>query len=142
MNLSKAIASLGTADGVEMAIEPPIKTVVSTVGAAAQASASIAALATGKHVCRSIHASICTVGTAQTPLQLVLRDGATGAGTIKWSRTITAPVNTTVSVDVTGLAIPGSANTAMTLEFAGAGVAASVQDVTLGYVDLLEGQNA
>lgn len=132
--------ALGTGDGVDLVTEPGVKTVVHTPAAATQATASVAANANGRHVCKAIHASIACGATPQTPIRLVLRDDATGAGTVLWSKKLAAPANGVASVDITGLCIPGSLNKAMTLEFVAAGVAASEQDVTLGYFDLQEGQ--
>jgi hypothetical protein len=139
MKLSQLNAALGTGDSSEIATEPGYKSVVNTPAAATAAVATVAALATGKHVCKGIHASIACAGTAQTPLRVVLRDGATGAGTILWSKKVSAPINSCVEIDVTGCSFVGSVNTAMTLEFSAAGVAASEQDATLVYFDLTEG---
>ena len=138
-NLSGTTAALGVGDGVELATEPTQWDVQNTPAAATQATASKAAVANMRHVCKSISASIAAGATAQTPIRLVLRDGATGAGTIRWSKKLSAPVNGLATIDVTGLAIVGSVNTAMTLEFAAAGVAASEQDVFLGGIDITGG---
>ena len=105
--------------------------------AATQATISQAAGAAGvRNVCTGISASLCTVGTAQAAaVQLNLRDGATGAGTILWSKTFSCGTTTQVNVDLAGLNIYGSAATAMTLEFSAAGVAASFESVSLsGYI--------
>jgi len=105
-----------------------------TPAAATQATISKAAAPALKHVCTSISATLTTVGTLQGPIQLNLRDGATGAGTILWSLSIQLPVNGAWSIFLSGLSIPGSINTAMTLEFSAAGVAASQESVALtGY---------
>lgn len=107
---------------------------VNNVPAAATA-ATISRTAGGagvRHVCTSISATVSTVGTAQTAaLVLNLRDGATGAGTILWSRQISLPVNTTWNCDISGLRIVGTAATAMTLEFAANNVAASFSSVSM-----------
>ena len=110
--------------------------VVHTPAAATQATITQAAGATGvSNVCTSISASLCTVGTAQAAaVQLNLRDGATGAGTILWSKTFSCGTTTQVNVDITGLYIVGSAATAMTLEFSAAGVTGSFESVALGGV--------
>lgn len=102
--------------------------------AATQATISQAAGAAGvRNVCTQISASLCTVGTAQAAaVHLVLRDGATGAGTILWEKTFSFGTTTMISIDITGLHIVGSAATAMTLEFDAAGVAASFESVALG----------
>ena len=106
--------------------------------AATQATATRAAGAAGvRHVAQRVIASISTVAaTAQTPLLLHLRDGATGAGTILASWSVAALGTTWVQVDVGGLWIVGTAATAMTLEFAAAGVANSQAVVTLVGFDL------
>lgn len=135
-NLSGTTAALGSGDGVELATEPGQWDVQNTPAPAAVATASRAAAVNTKHVCKSISASIACGATAQTPIRLVLRDGLTGAGTIRWSKKLSAPVNGMATVDVTGLCIVGSDNTAMTLEFVVAGVAASEQDVFLGGLDI------
>jgi hypothetical protein len=139
MNLNKNHAALGTGDGAEIATEPGNLSVVSTSGAGGTASATIAALTKGRHVCKGISVSIAAGAAAQTPITAVLRDGATGVGTIRWSKTLSAPTNGSASVDPTGLSLVGSLNTAMTLEFTGAGTANTIQDVTLMFFDLLEG---
>lgn len=108
--------------------------IVHTPVAATQATISQAAAGAGvSNVCQSISASLCTVGTAQAAaVQLNLRDGATGAGTILWSKTFSFGTTTMITVDITGLNLKGTANTAMTLEFSAAGVAASFESVALG----------
>ncbi len=100
-----------------------------------QATASRAAGAAGvRHVATSITA--CFSGTAvAAPVQVNLRDGATGAGTIlrSWLLGIDA-VNVSRCVDLSSLAMIGTAATAMTIEFAAAGGASTNETVTLtGY---------
>ena len=109
--------------------------VVHTPTTATQATASKSAGASGvRHVCTGIYAVITTVGTAQTLIQVNLRDGATGAGTILWSESIQLPTNGIFTVNTHGLSLFGTAATAMTLEFSAAGVTASAESVTLtGY---------
>jgi hypothetical protein len=139
MNLNKNHAALGTGDSAEIATEPGNKTVVSTSGAAGTASANVAAITTGVHVCKAISVSIAAGAAAQGPITVVLRDGATGVGTIKWSKTLSAPANGSASVDPSGLSIVGTRGNQMTLEFTAGGAANTIQDVTLMYFDLLEG---
>lgn len=119
-------------------VQPPVGgqfAVVHTPAAATQATISQAAGAAGvKNVATLISYIISTVGTAQTILSIALRDGATGAGTILWQKQFILPVNYTLSESVSLPHIQGTAATAMTLEFSAAGVAASVQAVSLaGY---------
>ena len=107
-----------------------------TPAAATQATVTQAAGGVGvRHVCRSISATLATAGTAQSAaVQLNLRDGATGAGTVLWSKQVVLPSNSVWEVNLTGLNVVGSANTAMTLEFGAAGAAGSYQSVGLtGY---------
>lgn len=105
-----------------------------TPAAAAQASASKTAGGAGvSNVCLRCIATVSAGATAQTPIVLNLRDGATGAGTVIASWSLACPTNSCVVVDtgVAPLFLMGSPNTAMTLEFAGAGVAASQETCTI-----------
>lgn len=102
-----------------------------TPAAATQATITKAAVAGYRHVCDSITATIACGATAQTPIQVVLRDGATGVGAILWSAKLAAPVNGMGDIEMTDLGIPGTSGNAMTLEFTGAGVAASEQAVAM-----------
>jgi hypothetical protein len=101
--------------------------------AAAQATIGQAANANGRHVAKSVTVCVAAAGTAQTPLQFSLRDGATGAGTVLWTVRLSAPINSSdcISLPIT---IAGTKNTAMTLESAGVTVAGAFAMVSLtGY---------
>lgn len=102
-----------------------------TPSSATKATISKAAVAGIRHVCESITVSIAAGATAQTPVGVVLRDGATGAGTILWSAKLAAPVDGCAVIALSGLNIMGSVDTAMTLEFAAAGVTASEEAVSM-----------
>lgn len=85
-------------------------------------------------VVQNITVSIGAAGTAQTPIQAHLRDGTTGAGTIVWSGTLAAPANSSAMIEKSNLNIVCKSGNA-TLEFEGAGVAASEQSVAMsGYL--------
>jgi len=113
---------LGQPFGV--AITPTAVTAAATV----QAVATLAAGATGvKHVCYGIIASIACGATAQTPIEIQLLDGASVIARAE----VSAPANSCAVVQLSNLHIPGSAATAMKLQFGGTGVAASIQSVTL-----------
>lgn len=87
-----------------------------------------------RHVCTGISISVSAGATAQTPVVVNLRDGATGAGTILASWALSTIANSTTSVQLTGLNIVGTAATAMTLEFAATTATAVVGSVNLvGY---------
>lgn len=107
-----------------------------TPAAATQATISKAATSVARHVCRGFTATIAAVGTASGIVTAVLRDGATGAGTILWSGKINVPIGGSASITREGLNIVGTKNTAMTFEFTGAGAAATEQTVALnGYTE-------
>lgn len=103
--------------------------------AATQATKSKSAAAGTRHVATHLVATLATTDTAQNSvIYIYIRDGATGAGTILWSMAVTASTNTTVGYAGPIPNLVGTANTAMTAEFSGAGVSNSKQSVTLcGY---------
>ncbi|MHB2020751.1 MAG: hypothetical protein ACYCW6_27755 [Candidatus Xenobia bacterium] len=102
-----------------------------------QATISQAAAGAGvRNVCTSITATLSSDGTAPAAAQVdvVLRDGATGVGTILWEGTLSIQAVagfTAPPLVATNLRIKGSANTAMTLEFTGAGGAHTYEAVSL-----------
>jgi len=104
---------------------------------AANVQASAAKSAAGanqKHHATAVTASFGAGATAGAAIQVNLRDGATGAGPVLWSCLMAAPANTAQTVTISDVDVAGSANTAMTLEFAAAGGLTTVQSVTLtGY---------
>jgi hypothetical protein len=118
---------------------PVVTTTVHNPAAATQATATLAAVTGRRRQCVGIIASIACGATAQTPLHVYLRDGLTGAGAIIGSAVLAAPANGVGVVPLLGLAIAGTTGNAMTLEFEAAGVAASVQSVTLLTIDIVEG---
>lgn len=99
--------------------------------AATQATITKVAVAGVRHICDGIIATLACGATAQTPIQVVLRDGLTGAGAILFSAKMAAPVNGMADLELNGLGISGTSGNAMTLEFVGAGVAASEEAVTM-----------
>src|SRR6266568_4914544 len=103
--------------------------------AATQATISAASAgASNKNVASAISFSIYTGATAQTIIVIALRDGASGAGTILWSKSCALAASSFWTENVTLPDLQGTAATAMTLEFSAAGVANSVQSVNLmGY---------
>lgn len=86
-----------------------------------------------RHVCTSIHAALSST-MASGQVKVYLRDGASGAGPILWSSNMIVGNNQTASINLSGLSIVGSANTAMTLEFNAAGGGGTQENVSLtGY---------
>ena len=103
--------------------------------AATVATITRAAGATGvRHVCKSITASIVATA-AQGQIDVLLRDGAAGVGTVLWSARLAAAAGSGQIVTVSGLNIVGSAATAMTLEFAAAPAATNFAGVALTGTD-------
>ena len=98
-----------------------------------QAIASKAASTAGlRHVCTALSFTITNDGAAKTGVVTVnLRDGATGAGTIKKSWRFIVPAGDTRGLGLSDLNIPGTANTAMTLETSAAPGASVTADMNL-----------
>lgn len=88
-----------------------------------------------RHVCTSISATLATGATAQAVAAvLVLRDGASGAGALLFAKQVILPANGLWEVNISGLNIVGSVNTAMTLEFSAAPVAGAFESASFtGY---------
>jgi hypothetical protein len=116
-------------------VPPDNWAVNSTPAAATQATATKAAAAGVRHFCTSISATLAAGATAQAAAAVLnLRDGATGAGTILWSKQVILPVNGVWEVNLGSLNIPGTAGNAMTLEFSAAGAAGTFESVSMtGY---------
>jgi hypothetical protein len=95
--------------------------VISNPAAGSQATASIAAEASVRHVVDCIAFSAAsTTAPVLTALTVNVRDGATGAGTIIWTNQVVIPAGTGQNVapmNFCGLNLVGTTNTAMTLEF-------------------------
>ena len=103
-----------------------------TVAIAEQAAAGAGI----KNVCRSVNVRLSAGASAPTAavLTVTLRDGATGAGTIKASWSIAIPAvagDNAPPISMENLWIEGTANTAMTLEFTAAGGANTVESVVM-----------
>lgn len=79
-----------------------------------QATITLAAGGAGiRHIATALVANICSFAAETSPLSIVVRDGAAGAGTIIFQ----ARVSSAILVAVSGLTLLGTANTAMTIEF-------------------------
>lgn len=101
------------------------------------ATKSQAAAGTGiRNVCQWLTITLANnnTGSVQTLITFHLRDGATGAGTILASFTLALPATAGECrvLTLTGLNIPGTANTAMTLESAAAPAAQTAASVAFG----------
>lgn len=111
----------------------------SNPAAGSQATVSAAAVANVVHVADCVAFSAGSVlAPVLTALTVTLRDGATGAGTVLWSQQVVIPASTGQNVApfaVCGLNLPGTANTAMTLEFSGS-LANLIESVGLTYYNV------
>jgi hypothetical protein len=117
-------------------VRPDEWSVQHTPAAATQATISKAAVTNFRHVCTGFTASIAAVGTASGIVTAVLRDGATGAGTILWTGKMNVPIGGCAALSKDGLNVVGTKGTAMTLEFTGAGAAATEETVSMqGYTE-------
>jgi len=128
--LASINSQLVTTPGQWGVTHAPAANTVATITKAAGAAGT-------RHVCTGVSVSIASDGAA-TPaaMTLNLRDGATGAGTIlaSWTLSLTATSGDCKVFGATGLNLVGTAATAMTLEFAAAPGANAYQAVNLfGY---------
>lgn len=108
-----------------------------------QATITRAAGAAGvRHVCTAITATlVAPIAVTSGAVQLNLRDGATGAGTILKSFTLqvggaASTITDRAIIQLSGLQVVGSAATAMTLEFSAAGGASTLESVSLEGYDI------
>lgn len=139
VNATAAANSTGTTlTGIQIVTGPAGWTVPVQAATASQCSASVAASATTRHC--AIGVTACFVATAaQTQLFVNLRDGATGAGTVKWNGIMadTVGLGTCITQDFSGGPICGTINTAMTLELSAATAATNGCATTLRGYDVL-----
>lgn len=95
-----------------------------------------------RNVCTGL--TVVLAGGTTTPaaaqVNVVLRDGASGSGTIVWQAVIAIPATAGAmsGIALSGLCIIGTANTAMTLEFSGAAGANTFESVALQYTTIVE----
>lgn len=124
-----------TLPGMQVTTSPAVWSVPVQAASASQCSASVAAVATTRHCAVGVQA--CVVATiAQTQLFVNLRDGATGAGTVKWNGLVAGTAGTFGCVvhEFAGGPVCGTINTAMTLELGTATAATNGCAVTVrGY---------
>lgn len=108
----------------------------STPAVSVQATASLAvAGATQRWICTSISATFSAVVAQAAAVLLNLRNGASGAGSIIWSKQVSLPAGGVWEVNLTDLSIPGAYGAAMTLEFGAAGAAGNFESVAVtGYL--------
>lgn len=116
--------------------------VQSNPASGSQATASIAAEAGVRHVAQCVGWSAASAGAVTAAAgTVILRDGATGAGTVLTPWSIAhlvaagAGIQTVAPTYLCGLSIVGTTNTAMTIEF-NAGVTGEVQAVWVSGINV------
>jgi len=137
------------ADGSSQAVvwPPPAASFANSQHApAANTKATITRAAAGagkRNVCTGLTVTFCAGATAPTAVQVsvALIDGASGGTTYLWgphviSLPATAGAMNGIARD--GLYIPGTANTAMTLEFSAAGGANTIEAVSFESIQVTE----
>lgn len=133
---SAANLSAFSATGSELCVKPGNWSVNASATAGTPSASRAAGGAGVRHVCNSVSITLATGATAQTPILVNLRDGASGAGTVLQTWAISAVANGGMAVvTITDLNVVGSAATAMTLEFAGATAGSTVATVNLNGYD-------
>lgn len=133
---SAATLSGTTQQYAQQVADPGEWSVNHTPAANTQATISKAAGAAGvRHVVKSITGTLIGLtGAAETTVLVNLRDGATGVGTILWSTRLLVIPSGQTGFTLQDLNIVSSAATAITLEFAAAGGASTLEAVAMtGY---------
>jgi hypothetical protein len=117
-NVASALAQ-GTqpVSNVQLVTDPGEWTLTNAPAAATIATATRAATAGVRHILKSIQASVQAVAAQAAPLLVVVRDGATGVGTILWQDRLLAPIGFNDDISVAGINIAGTTGNAMTVEF-------------------------
>ena len=114
-------------------------TAIHVPAANTQATATKASAGVGlRNVCMSITVTLAATATAPTAVNVTINliDGASGGTTYLWRTTISLPATAgaTTGFAITGLAIRGTADTAMTVEFSAAGGANTIESVSMSGV--------
>lgn len=96
--------------------------------AAAQATASVTAGTTGGQAIRLRNLSFTLSGTAAGAITCVVRDGATGAGTIIWQGTLNTAANASGQIAIDSMDLRATSGT-LTVESTGSGGANTTTSV-------------
>lgn len=136
-NVATAVAlSTQPVSNVQLTTPPGEWTLTNAPAATTQATATRAAGgALVRHVLKSIQASLQAVAAQAAPVTVVVRDGATGTGTILWQDRLMAPIGFSDRISVDGLNIVGSLATAMTIEFTAAPTATNFETISASGYD-------
>ena len=125
----------GPAGGIWTVHHVPAANTVATITQAA-AGAGV------RNVCTGLTVMLVAGATAPTAIQVSasLIDGAAGGTTYLWRAVLSCPATAgaTTGVALSGLWLPGTANTGMTLEFSAAGGANTVESVSMSGTTVAE----
>ena len=95
-----------------------------------------------RNVCTALTVVIAATATAPTAVNVTVNliDGATGGTTYLWRTTLSLPATAgeTRGIQKSNCWLPGTANTAMTLEFSAAGGANTVESVSMEGITITE----
>ena len=69
---------------------------------------------------RALQVGVATNGTAQPPVNVVVRDGSAGAGTIIWEASLSAVIDGGDTINLSQLDLRSSPGNALTVEFTAA----------------------
>lgn len=120
---------------VQLVTNPGEWTLTNAPAAATIATATRAAVAGVRHILKSIQASVQAVAAQSAPLLVVVRDGATGVGTILWQDRLLAPIGFNDDISVAGINIAGTTGNAMTVEFTTAPAATNFATISASGYD-------
>lgn len=114
-------SGIGFPSGGTGVTQPNQWSISAAPAAGAVASVSRPANAQFRHTIQAISVTSANTGAAATQLDVAVRDGACGAGTIIWefSMDVTAVAGTNNVYNISGLSIPGTVGNAMCIEFLG-----------------------
>lgn len=101
-----------------------------TQATASQAAPATAAAGGNQLRLRCLTVTLAAGATAATPLQAVVRDGATGTGTVIWTGALAAPANGSGVIVKCDQDLRATVGNALTIEFTAAGAAATQEAVS------------
>ena len=122
---------------------PNVWTAIHVPAANVQATISKAAAGIGvRNVVTALTAVIAATATAPTAVNVTVNliDGASAGTTFLWRTTLSLPATAgeTRGVTISGLWLPGTANTATTLEMSAAGGANTIESVSMSGITITE----
>lgn len=129
---SASAANLAAESGVgaQLSTTPGQWSIFSAPAAHVVATATKAASPGVSHILTTISASLQAVAAQAAPVQLVVRDGASGVGAIIWTERLFVTTGFDIRFTVSGLSLVGTAGNAMTVEFTAAADAGNFETLS------------